>query len=34
MLRHPLHNQPFEPQIRDWVTWFMGYDMPRPWMPN
>ncbi|WP_210713145.1 MULTISPECIES: hypothetical protein [Pseudomonas] len=28
MLRHPLHNQPFEPQIRDWVTWFMGYDMP------
>ena len=27
MLRHPLHNQPFEPQIRDWVTWFMGYDL-------
>ncbi|WP_409284647.1 hypothetical protein [Pseudomonas protegens] len=28
MLRHPLHNQPFEPEIRDWVSWFMGYDMP------
>jgi len=28
MLCHPLCNQPFEPELRDWVSCFMGYDMP------
>lgn len=28
MLCHPLCNQPFKPELRDWVSCFMGYDMP------
>ncbi|WP_458736821.1 hypothetical protein [Pseudomonas chlororaphis] len=28
MLRHPLLNQPYQPDLRAWIGCFIGYDMP------
>lgn len=28
MLRHPLFNQPYQPELRSCIAWFIGYDMP------
>lgn len=28
MLRHPLLNEPYQPDLRSWIGGFIGYDMP------